>query len=367
MTVYMILLAMIIFEGVIVNVKKNRSQADVRNYMILVCMELLFIAGARGLTIGADTKAYISGYRYFNDMQGIRMFTENDPWYISYEIGYMLLMKVLAFFHVSESFFLLVIAVLIYVPICKFIYDYSKNTCLSVTVFFCIEMFGYSLGIFRQMIAVGILLLSVKFIKEQNLIKYLLLVLLAICFHTTSVIFLPMYWFNKLQFKKKYLLVFIALEAFFMILTGPIISLILKILPTYDSYVNGIYGGTGGSYVFLIFLNIIIILCAIYVDKVNIQDLFIYNLGLYAMMIAALLQILAYKFVVMGRSNVCFIIFIGICLPILYKVMFTSRSYALVCFITYIFLAIYFYLTMHNVQTFSPYYFIWESAKTTIY
>jgi hypothetical protein len=61
----------------------------------------------------------------------------------------------------------------------------------------------------RQTIAIAIVMIAFKFIKERKMLKFLLLILLAASFHTTALIFLPAYWLNKLELNKKTISIFL--------------------------------------------------------------------------------------------------------------------------------------------------------------
>ncbi len=361
MSVYVVMIILIVVWRVCTQVSDNKSLRNKKNYLIVVCLGLIIVAGARAFTVGADTITYVNGYHYYNSLPKIEMFTRADTWQIDYEIGYMLLMKVLAFVHVPETVFLIVVACLIYIPVCKCIYDYSQNACLSILEFVCIQLFEYSLGIFRQMIALGILLLSIKYIQKRNVKKYLLLVAVAMSFHFTAILFLPMYWLSKLSFKRIYILLFLVMEFVLLIFGSEAISLVLRLATRYSSYVDSIYGVSGGNYSFLILINFVFLLCALFRDRVKEAERFIYDLGLYALMIGAFLQILAYEFVVMGRTVVYFMFFIGLLLPSLYSHLFDRKSQKIVNAFTYALLFLYFCIATHDNQYIVPYHFVWKS------
>jgi len=61
----------------------------------------------------------------------------------------------------------------------------------------------------RQIFAVSIMFLGSKYLFERNFKYYFLFVIIAMCFHTTAIIMLPMYFLLNMKITKKYLLKYI--------------------------------------------------------------------------------------------------------------------------------------------------------------
>jgi len=82
-----------------------------------------------------------------------------------------------------------------------------KKAVLSVGIGMVIYMLLYyqmSFNILRQIAAMSILLYSIHYINKKAFIKYILLIFLAMSFHLTAIIFLPLYFLNWLYGTKKY-------------------------------------------------------------------------------------------------------------------------------------------------------------------
>ena len=54
------------------------------------------------------------------------------------------------------------------------------------------------------MIAISICLMGFKYVLERKLYYYIIFILLAMTFHTTAIIMLPMYWLNKINLENKF-------------------------------------------------------------------------------------------------------------------------------------------------------------------
>ena len=69
----------------------------------------------------------------------------------------------------------------------------------------------------RNAIAVGLFMLSIRFIIEKDLRKYLLMILLATSFHASAVFMIPMYWLlDKRVSTKLYVILFLLINILFI-------------------------------------------------------------------------------------------------------------------------------------------------------
>ena len=171
-----------------------------KGYLILCCIELIVLAGIRGYTVGADTVVYLDAIDYYGKLPTSKLFSAELVYPFDFEAGYFLLTKICVFLNMGKTAFLFVIAILIYVPVFVAINRYSKMPYISILCYFAFSMFSYSLGIFRQMIAISILLCGLKYILERKFFKYLLIVILAMLFHTTAILGLALYVLSFLRF-----------------------------------------------------------------------------------------------------------------------------------------------------------------------
>lgn len=360
MTEYICLIFLILIEGLYFQNKKINKDFYLKVYTILLFFQFVFIVGARAPSIGADTQTYLSGYQYYYNLSGVSMFSQPAPWYIDYELGYMILMKIAAFLNFPPPAFLFLIAALTYLPICSFYFKYSDNICISIICFIGLGLFGYTLGVIRQMLSIGILLYSITFIRQRKIIKFIVTIGIAMSFHLTAIIFLPMYWISNIKFKNIYFFIFLIAEIFFFFCSDFLISLCLRIFPSYTSYINSKWGGIGGSYRFLILLNFSIFTCVIFRNKIAPTKKKFFDFCIYSLMIASLLQILAYRFVVMGRVNCCFLPFLGIAFSSIVSSALTAKEKICITSIIVIFFMSFFFYTTISTDYIYPYEFFWQ-------
>lgn len=336
--------------------RKNRfgvQYHDTKNYLTICCVELILLAGLRGYSIGADTPLYLEAIDYYSIMKPLELIRAKLIYPFDFETGYFLLNKVCILFGLGKTEFLFVIAMLIYIPIFGAIKKYSYAPYISILCYFAFGYFTYSLGIFRQMIAVSLLIYSSKYIVEKKTIKYLLMVILAMTFHTTAIIGILLYIiYNRFDWRKIVKLV-IVIEMIFLTIGRRIVMLILLMFPKYTGYVNGKYDQTGGSYVMLLFLNIILFTMCIFEWKSNEKK----NLTISALVLAVLFQSLGYSMTILGRVVSYYSIYIIFAIPNLLA-KFTYKTRVWITMVLIIFLYILIYLEFAGNRYVTPYYFL---------
>lgn len=328
-------------------------------FLVLTCIELIIFTGLRATNIGADTTVYLSALNYYKALPHNEILGAKLVYPFDFEIGYFVFTKICAFISLSETAFLNVIAIIIYVPIFKFIYDYSENPLISLLVYFAFGCFEYSLGVFRQMIALSICVTGFKHVMNRNFLKYLFYIIFAMMFHTTAIIALPIYWIKNINLSNK-LSVFFTTEIFFILFSRSFVTLSIKVFSKYSGYINGKYDISGGSYTMLILLNIIFIFAyyKYYMKKEKIDN--VTDMSIKSIMIAILLQILGYSMGIFGRIVPYYSIYLVILIPGLIKVLMRKNT-ILVHFCSVFILVFIFYILTKNGVNLNPYRFIWSA------
>lgn len=146
---------------------------------------LIFICTFR-INVGADFLTYKN---YFYMIQN-NLLVDNQM-----DLGYYFLNKIIAYFGLPFSFLLFIIACFNMISLYLFVKKYcSKNQWIAIFSYLSIfEIFIYSLSAIRQSIALSILLLSYKYIEEQNTKKVYLILLVASFFHWSCIFLIPFY------------------------------------------------------------------------------------------------------------------------------------------------------------------------------
>lgn len=124
-----------------------------------------------------------------------------------FEIGYVLLCWFLERTFESDRVLLLVLSFMILIPFCRSYDKETENPMLALMAFVALGMYMHAIIFWRQLVAMATLTFSFQFLRERKFIPFLLIVLAAMTFHKTAVVFLGLYMVYKVPVNKWLLLV----------------------------------------------------------------------------------------------------------------------------------------------------------------
>lgn len=120
---------------------------------------------------------------------------------------------------------------------------YNKYYCLGFLLFSIFYGFLIEFNLLRNFKAILLFFLSLKYIKERSIYKYLVMIILATFFHPSSLIYVPMYWVLNIKFPKILLLCLLSIGSIFPLLNIKLFSSIFELpifqLISYGSYADG--------------------------------------------------------------------------------------------------------------------------------
>lgn len=196
MIYYLLLIGMICLFRLIS--LKFKTKNSLKWFYFATTILVILFQGFRSFTVGTDLKTYIPAYSQIgSDFSNIN--------YFNFEIGYVILNKILNLFGTSERVFLIVVAAIIQVPIFLTLYKYSESPLLSVLIYFSFGNFIMTFSGLRQSIAMSICFLSYFLIKNKKFLKFLFLIVFASLFHKSALFFLVVYPAYYTKMKKEYL------------------------------------------------------------------------------------------------------------------------------------------------------------------
>ena len=324
-----------------------------QNYVLVCCTELILLAGLRSRNVGADTEVYLDALNYYEKLPKLDLLGAGLVKPFDFEIGYFWLTKMLALFNVSETVFLFVIATIIYVPFFSSLNKYSKYPYLSIVVYFGIGLFAYSLGIFRQMIAISVCLIGIEDMNQGNFKKYFVTIMVASLFHFTALVMLIPYFLRKIDLKLILKVTFL-LQIIFLFFGNEVVHFIFYVLPNYSNYIGGKYDVQGGSYLMLLLLNFVLII-SYYIFRCDMNSvLFVKIIAL-----ASVFQCLGYSFNLFGRIVSYFSIFLVFLIPncIFYFRTSSLKYKKVLYFITLLFFILLAFNNIYQNEYITPYSF----------
>ncbi len=122
---------------------------------------------------------------------------------VKMEPGWVLICKILSVFS-SNSYVTIYFSSFVIVGLyCWMIYRYSSIVWLSIFLFLC-TIFGQSLFVLRQHMAMAICLATIPMVVERKFLKFAMINLFACSIHITAIVFFPLYFIYSLNINHKF-------------------------------------------------------------------------------------------------------------------------------------------------------------------
>ena len=170
----------IIISGIIAFVSIFK---EIKNKYFIFWVFIFFLIFFDGLRweMGVD---WINYFKLFNNAD-----VYDFP---GFEPGYRLYTKIFRSVTSSYSVYLFITTAFIYITI---FYTVIKITNFSfLSLFYLAAIIPWWSGSIRQMIALSFFTLALKAIFKKKKVKFIVFILTALMFHTSAIVFLPIYW-----------------------------------------------------------------------------------------------------------------------------------------------------------------------------
>lgn len=223
---------------------------------------LFLLSAFRSTGVGADTEDYFELYETIASADRSELLVLLTR----FEAGFVFIVKVLTYVSRSPSLFFILSSVVIYSALYLFLKKFSPYALLSVLLFFFLRYHDEFMNVARQAVAISILLLSYKKLKERKVFYYLILVVFATLIHKSSIVFLLAWPVSRIQFRKNYL-VFLYIGWAFLFMAGAAVTSYLISSGVVYSYYEGseyLSGGKSAPFLFLLLDIIVFALCLNY-------------------------------------------------------------------------------------------------------
>lgn len=212
--------------------KNERKKHMLFVFSIILLIEFL---GLRGF-IGWDWWAYYPSYN-------------NLPNGFNYEIGYEIWSNIFYKIGLSYHHFTFINTVADILILAYVLKKYSKYPIFSMFLFLAVQGLSFEVDLLRNAKAVLLFIISIQFIKERKLIPFLILNILGMTFHMSSVIYLPMYFILNRNYSRKIVLPLIILGNIYYLFDT---KLFIHILEYMSSVLPAAVGGKITSYLSII-------------------------------------------------------------------------------------------------------------------
>lgn len=333
-------------------------------YIILWGSILVLLVALRSTQVGNDTKMYeyifnsLKQSSLFGEWMKISTFTSGTEY--GFYFSAYLISRVFEF-----RIFLIFMALLSILPVIFVIYKYSDNVSISLMLYVCFAYYTFSMSGLRQSGALGFIMIAYYFMKEKRVIPYILFCIIAFSFHSSALLFLPVYWLVKIpnNWITRFLSIFAIAGCY--VLRSALWNIASQFArQNYDVY------DAGGRMMYL-FMILSVILGLYYKkrfadnngkqlspsENVFISDKELLYLQILAVMICPLSSVNA----AISRIYYYYHIFFVLYVPNLLQSI-NKKNEKTIILIGYVVVALYFLLTQvfAKGQSYYPYYFMWQ-------
>lgn len=172
--------------------------------------------------IGTDFYQYIDGF------YNMRNSGFSDMKYEDWEIGFILLNKLVGLVTNNDAVFFAVCGVLSLSGIFYMIWRYSENPFLSVFLFLNTYLFYLDMNYVRQGIAMSIMCFAYGFFKDRKLWRFLLLIAVAATFHFFVIYLVPVYFITYIKLNLKTMPIYAAGLVVYFLASDAVLNIVLQ-------------------------------------------------------------------------------------------------------------------------------------------
>jgi hypothetical protein len=246
MPVFILNIIILLVYATLINLSTSLNKATQRVlFLNIAFVHLLFLHTFFDPSLFPDLDNY---FDYFSNISNFKSYD------IELEIGWTIINKIL--YSISTDSLILLFFVSTIMLLCYFITinSYSSIPWLSIFILLC-TVFYDSLFVLRQHLAMAICLLSIPYIIKRKPIKFLLVTLLAISFHNSALVWIPVYIVYSFEINRRFVFMLIVLTSLFYftteIILGNLILVTRKIMAYTDPENQGTINAFKGSAVVL--------------------------------------------------------------------------------------------------------------------
>lgn len=299
MTPYLIFILVLIIGTYIAKTSSSFKNQD-KSVLLFAWFVTTFFAGSvDALHFGSDISAY-----FHHAMRANGSSLESYMYYNPFEPGYcVFLWSIVNLFHDPQAFMYVEYGFVTGV-VFWFIYKFADNKFYGIIGYICIGGFTFYLTAMRQAMAMAICMIAFIQMVDGHKFRAILINVLAISFHVTSVVFLPVLFFNRVRFNRKNITL--------MVLGSVILSIFMQPLVDIGNEFMGEEYGVNGyefkSYTGAI-INILTLIATLWLLVKNMDHGIVKkmdNLFFYITLIALTLYLMRFRVLAMERVSFYF-------------------------------------------------------------
>lgn len=228
-------------------------------FMWCTFIGMTILLGLRGASVGEDTPMYLAIAKSAAQLSWksiVADFPTTEWNFISYgnyggyiekiETMFMIYNKTIMTIFNDPQMVLIVTAIITNVLMMKFIVDNvekPQDIYMATYIYMCDSFFMNSFNAMRQMFAISIAVQSIKQLRERKYKQAIAMVLIAACFHQTSILFFAVDYLYVMKNKTRNYKYFLACVLAFPVLLPITIKIIGQISKKYANYLQVSFWG----------------------------------------------------------------------------------------------------------------------------
>ena len=200
MWLYLLIFFIPVFFFLSTNPGRNRHSS----FLFLFLLGLSLFVGFSDMFGGYDRYIYGEIFDNIADITTMKGVYSESIYYNFYssEFGYTFLNVLISFFTENRYIFILIVTLIIYTCLFLSLKKYTENYPLAVVLFMGLWFF-FTFTYLRQVLAATIVWLSIQYVIERKLWKFLVVFLIGFSMHNSAIIFFPLYFIPLKKFSPK--------------------------------------------------------------------------------------------------------------------------------------------------------------------
>lgn len=264
MTIYLVQILIIGFLGIIIRPDKTLLRR--KRFIYLSFIILALVSSIRAYSVGADTSDYVWMFNYYESQPGH---------YTRIEWGFLLYLKILKLISSNPQIMLIASSIICIGIACFIIYKLSPNPVMSMILYILMGLYFSQMNTMRQSLAISFTSIAFYLIleyerKAKPLIISILIMLLAVSFHTIAVVAFIPYFIILVKIKQDPIteqtvgkLISRAIIVALLCFAGYplVLQITLELFPSYSGYFSGTW--SDANYFGSLFNTLIILAFAV--------------------------------------------------------------------------------------------------------
>lgn len=164
-----------------------------RNFLLWCGVAMFLIIALRHREVGSnDSNNYYENWELLSNFSfnELKLFSMES----NFEKGYLLFVWLFSHLLPEGQFVFVLSAIIFTIAVCRYIYINSEDPELSFVMYICLGLYTFMAQGLRQSIAMSICLFAIELIKKRKFVLFVVLILFATTFHSSSIVFLFMYF-----------------------------------------------------------------------------------------------------------------------------------------------------------------------------